>query len=307
MTRPGPFDNSAESYEDRRRNWLDRYLYVQARTDMRVRTVLLQGAEDAKNRLILLENNTTFSAGVRAAQIRLAMDVVRRVHESIFGQLIPIIKDGQTNEAATAVDSFAATDERYLQAALGTTGAVDAFVAGQRKSAELGVAHAISRITRSERPLSERVYRSRSIANKWVERIVTSAIMRGDSAADIAKAVRSHILPSTPGGTAYAAMRLGRTELNNAFHATSVELAKDRPWVEAMRWNLSSVHEIEDPNNQEICEKYAAIGVFEVDQVPAKPHPQCRCYSTPELEPFETFVTNLTAGYYRGWTSRYAA
>lgn len=266
--------NMGEDFDVLRRRWLDRYLTIQNRSDTRVRTVLLQGAEDARNRLLTLEGNTTFSAGVRSAQIRLVMKIVREVHESIFKEVLPIIKDGHGLAADAAVDAFGETDVRYLRAAFSSVGGkrtIDSFVSGQRRQAELSVAHAISRITGSEIPLSRRVYRTRSLANGWVQRIVTSSIMRGDSAADIAKAVRSHILPGTPGGTSYAAMRLGRTEINNAFHATTIELSKDRPWVESNRWNLSSTHLPQGCK----CEKYAQIVFFPVDNTPGKPHPQC--------------------------------
>ncbi|ACI12433.1 head morphogenesis [Mycobacterium phage Konstantine] len=305
MTSPRPL-NTGENIDVLRRRWLDRYLAIQARSDTRVRTVLLQGAEDARNKLIRLEDNSTFSAGVRAAQIKLTMEIVREVHAQIFKEMIPIIKDGYGRAASAAVDAYTETDVRYLRAAfrsVGTDRSVDSFVSGQRKQAQLSVAHAISRVTGSDIPLSRRVYRSRSLANGWVQRLVTSAIMRGDSAKDIAEAVRRHILPSTPGGTAYAAMRLGRTEINNAFHVTTLELSKDRPWVESNRWNLSKTHE---PQNCR-CERYAQIGLFPVENTPAKPHPQCRCFVTPELEPYESFAANLKAGYYRDWQSRHAA
>lgn len=303
MTSPQPL-NTGDNYDRDKRRWLDRYLSVQAGADTKIRTVLLQGAEDARNGLLALEDNSSFSAGVRSAQLRISMRVIREVHSNIFKKMIPIINDGHRNAADAAVDGLTATDRRYLQAAFGSTSSVNDFVDGQRKQAELQVANAISRVTRSDIPLSGRVYRSRSLANGYVQRLVTSQIMRGGSARDIAAAVRSHILPTAPGGTSYVAMRLGRTELNNAFHATTVELTKDRPWIEANRWNLSKRH-TETINCK--CESYARIGLFGVDETPRKPHPQCRCFVTPELEPFESFVTNLNAGYYRGWTSKFAA
>ena len=305
MTSPRPL-NTAPNIDVLRRRWLDRYIAVEARTDTRIRTVLLQAAEDAKNRLILLEDNPTFSAGVRTTQLKLSMQIIRDVHQSLFKQMIPIIKDGHGKSASAAVDAFTATDIRYLREAFSSLGGkrqIDSFVSGQRRQAEIQVAHAINRITHSEIPLSGRVYRTRSLANGWVQRIVTSSIARGDSAADIAKAVRGHILPGTPGGTSYAAMRLGRTELNNAFHATTLELSKDRPWVDSNRWNLSSTHLPQGCK----CEQYARIALFPTDQTPAKPHPHCRCFCTPELEPFESFAANLKAGYYRDWQSRHAA
>lgn len=305
MTTPDPLNTGggAYAYEKRRKIWLNRYLAIQARSDTRVRTALLQAAEDAENRLSALETNSTFSAGVRSAQIRLAMTAIRDVHESLFKQMIPIIKDGYVRAAGAATDALAESDTQYLRAAFKSTGAASLFVDGQRRQAEIGVVHAINSLTKSDIPLSARVYRSRSISNGWAKRVVVSTIMRGGSAREIAQQVRSHIRPNTPGGTSYAAMRLGRTELNNAFHATTIELTKDRPWVESNRWNLSNTHVPQKCK----CETYARIGTFSVENTPVKPHPQCRCFVTPELEPFESFVTNLNAGYYRDWTSKHAA
>lgn len=306
MTSPDPLLNTAIDYDELRKRWLNRYITIQAKADTRLRTVLIEAAEDAHKRVTALENNSTFSAGVRTAQIRLTMAVIKDVNDSIFRDTAKIIKDGYGQSAKAAVDAFTETDRDYLRAAFSSVGrksAIDSFVSGQRRQAEIGVAHVVSKLFHSDIPLSKRVYRSRSLANGWVQRAVTSAIVRGDSAAQIAMAVRSHIRPNTRGGVSYAAMRLGRTEINNAFHGTTIELSKDRPWVEQNRWNLSKIHEPQGCK----CEHYARIGVFSVEDTPAKPHPQCRCFITPELEPFESFVTHLNAGYYRDWTNRHVA
>lgn len=307
MTTPGPFD-TAQNYDEARKTWLQRYLRIQGATDTRIRTILIEGADSAESALSALNSNPNFSAGVRSAQLRLVMREIRGVLNDLFGELKPVISDGQGKSAVGAVDAFAKTDREYLVAAFrnsaGSLREIDNFIDGQRTSAQLGVANAISRIQHSDKPLSERVYRTRFLATRWVQNTVTSHVMRGSSAIDIAKDVRRSIRPNTPGGVSYAALRLGRTELNNAFHATSVELAKDRPWVEGMRWNLSQVHEI-DPANPEICEQYHTR-IFPVDQVPGKPHPQCRCFVTPELEAFDSFLRNLTSGQYRSWISNAA-
>ncbi|AZS12556.1 head maturation protease [Mycobacterium phage DrLupo] len=302
MTRPLPSDDQT-SWDTLRRRWLTRYARIQAKTDTKIRTALTDAAEDASKRLILVGQSSTFSAGVRQAQIRLAMKELKEVHRELFDELLPIIRDGQADEAGAAVDGLTETDRRYLLAALRDSSSTKYFVESQRQAARNGVAHAISSLTKSREPLSARVYRTRSLANNWVQRLVTSSIVRGDSAQDIAKAVRAHIRPGTPGGTAYAAMRLGRTELNNAFHATSVEISKDRPWIEGMRWNLSKVHEPQ--GGTEACERLAGQ-IFAVENVPKKPHPQCRCFVTPNLIPFELFLTQLASGQYREWTENAA-
>jgi hypothetical protein len=85
------------------------------------------------------------------------MKIVREVHESIFKEVLPIIKDGHGRAADAAVDAFGETDVRYLRAAFSSVGGkrtIDSFVSGQRRQAELSVAHAISRITGSEIPSS---------------------------------------------------------------------------------------------------------------------------------------------------------
>ncbi|AAN02072.1 head maturation protease [Mycobacterium phage Barnyard] len=301
MTRPLPHDDQT-SFDTLRRRWLTRYARIQNKTDVKVRTALVDAAEDASNRLILVGRSSTFSAGVRTAQIRLAMKELKEVHRELFDELLPIIKAGQSEEAEAAVDGLTETDRRYLRAALRDASSTAYFVESQRQAARNGVAHAISSLHKSREPLSARVYRTRSLANNWIQRLVTSSIVRGDSAQDIAKAVRAHIRPGTPGGTAYAALRLGRTELNNAFHATSIEISKDRPWVEGMRWNNSRIHE---PDPMEICTRLNGQ-IYTVETVPKKPHPQCRCFVTPNLIPFELFLTQLAAGQYREWTQNAA-
>jgi hypothetical protein len=272
MTIPTPFD-IGEDYGVLRRRWYSRYFSVQTQHDSQIRRILNEGADDAEKRIKALAKNPTFSAGVRAAQVRLAKKETKTVLKDIFHEVYPVITKGQRAEAAAAVDALTATDRAYLQAAFKNTGDVAAFIQQQKVSAMLGVTHAINRVTLTKQPLSTRVYRSQSLANNWVDRIITSGIMRGDSAANIAYDVKQHILPTTPGGTSYAAMRLARTELNNAFHATSIQLAQDRPWIESMRWNLSATHE-PSPHFEEICDVYSTQ-VWHVDNVPRKPHPQC--------------------------------
>jgi hypothetical protein len=106
--------------------------------------------------------------------------------------------------------------------------------------------------------------------------------------------VRGSIRPDTPGGVGYAAKRLGRTEVNNAFHAQAINDVREKPWVNAVKWNLSKVH-VPKPGDK--CELYDGQ-IFGKDEVPNKPHPQCMCYITPELEPWDSVEANIIAGLY---------
>jgi hypothetical protein len=301
VTRPEPFNDRLVSAAERRK-WLNKFLNVSEKYDRIIKIVLLEGAESARNRLIDLEFQKSFSSSVRAAQIRLAMHEMRMVHAQIFGDMIPIIKDGHKDAASVASEGLSEIDREYLEAVFVTKGNTQDWIESQKRSAQLGVAHAISRVTKSDKPLSARVYRSRSLANQWVQKLVTSAILRGDSAKDIANAVIGHINPGSPGGTSYAALRLGRTELNNAFHATAITQAEDRPWIDEMEWNLSSTHVLQKC----LCETYRRVRFFPMGNVPEKPHPHCRCFVTPVLEPYDTFLAKYKAGYYRDWTNEVA-
>ena len=296
MTAPTPFNNDAD-YNELRKRWLDKYLKVQGKYDTKLRSILIGAAQDAQDRVTALSTKPTFSAGVQTAQLRLVMVELREVLKNLYGVILPVIQDGQKDSALAALSAFTETDYEYLQKAFSASGSVEDFLQGQRKQVQLQVANVISRITKSDIPLSARVYRTRALSTRWVQHTVNLGIVRGASAKEIAKDVRSSIRPNVPGGVSYAAMRLGRTELNNAFHATSIALAQDRPWVDGMRWHLSKVHV---PDKHCGCETYANK-IFDMSNVPPKPHPQCRCFITPEVEPFDSFVTNLTSGQYRGW------
>jgi hypothetical protein len=124
------------------------------------------------------------------------------------------------------------------------------------------------------------------------------------SAKEIAKQVFRFIDPETPGGASYAALRLGRTELNNAFHTNSIKQAQAMPWVEGVKWNLSGSH----PRPDE-CNEYAEDthyrggdgGVFLPQDVPPKPHPNCLCFTTTETQSDEDFIASYRAGDYNDY------
>jgi len=296
-----PFENF-ESNTEARRIWWARYLTVQNRYDTKIRTALKDAADDAQERINTLASKSTFSAAVRTAQLRLAMQELKDTHKTLFGSLLPIIKSGQKDEADAAFDGLTETDKSYIYAAVSEIHDAESYLKSARQTALNNVTAVVQRITQSELPLSHRIYRTESLANRWVSNVINRSLARGDSAKDLAQSVRKHILPTTPGGTSYAALRLGRTELNNAFHATAIVSAQDRPWITGMRWYTSDTH-THDPS--EICTQLNGQ-VFDPTSVPKKPHPQCRCFVAPEVESLAVFKQNLTAGVYRDWMTNAA-
>ena len=293
--------STQESTDVLRKRWLGSYDAIQKKADIKIRSLLIASATDVQARINALASSPMFSAGVRTAQLRAVMKEVQIVTKEIFDGTAKIITDYDKAAAKSAVTAFTVTDRQFLEAAFRDSGAVASYISSQEHSAQLGVFNAISRITKSDLPLSKRVYRSQALANTWVKTQVNLGLIRNASAQEIAKTVQSSIRPNVAGGVSYAAMRLGRTEINNAFHATSISLAQDRPWVTGMSWHLSRTHiATKVDHNPEICQVYAAQ-TFTTENVPPKPHPQCRCYVAPQVEEMSTFLAHLTAGQYKGW------
>lgn len=269
MARPIPLDT--DDYDELRKRWLSRYLTIQSRADTRTRSALVVAAQNAEIEIAALETKQNFSSRVRQAQLRLVMGIIKEVLNDFFKKELTLITTGSKESAKAAVTAFSETDRDYLEQAFGSSGDISSFIRGQEIQAQISVANLVSRLEKSAQPLSVRVYRTKRLANNWVQREVNSAIARNASAKEIAQKVRKSIRPNVSGGVSYAALRLGRTELNNAFHATSVALAQDRPWVEGMVWHTSRTHETSE-GLVEICERYKEQ-LFEVNSVPPKPHP----------------------------------
>ena len=299
MTSPGPLYGE-ESYQTLRQRWLAKYLLVEDKAVSAIRGILFDAAQDAFKQISDLENDERIGAQTRISQLGSFMRIVRDIDNSIFSDLGPILRDGMQDSAEAAVDALGEHERSITRRLFGSVGAADDWLESQRNSAALGVTHAIQQYLGASEPLSRRVYRSRSLSNGYVDRYIRSSLARGQSAKDIAKGVREHILPSVPGGVSYAAMRLGRTELNNAFHATTISLMADRPWIDNAQWNLSKRH---DKTTGCLCERYAQQRVFPVDHIPRKPHPQCRCFTTPLLMDWDSFERNLQIGMFDGYVS----
>lgn len=267
-----PFEQPEESYQTLRQRWLAKYLLVEDKATSAIRGILFDASQDAFKQISALEGKDGIGAATRISQLGSFMRIVRDIDASVFKDIGPVLRDGQQDSAEAAVDAFEEHERSVAKRLFPAVRDRDDWYASQRNSAALGVNHAIQQYLGASEPLSRRVYKSRSLSNGYIERVVRSQLAVGASARDIAKRVREHINPSTPGGVSYAAMRLGRTELNNAFHATTISLMADRPWIDNAVWNLSKRHDFETGCK---CEEYAKLRTFPVGRVPRKPHPQC--------------------------------
>jgi hypothetical protein len=162
---------------------------------------------------------------------------------------------------------------------------------GANITAQRTVETLLARAKLSAVPLAERIYNTKSWMNKRLDNLIVSTMAAGLNAQKFAKVARDWFAPSVPGGTRYAAMRLARTEINNAFHATSIVYAQDKPWVSQMDWHLSKSHPTPDK-----CNGIAAASPYDVHLIPRKPHPQCMCYVTEVTPDEDEWIDRFVAG-----------
>lgn len=278
---------------------LDDYLEVQVSADRELNRVLELAARQASRRIRTLRLGDSFSAAVRAAQLdQVLAQIVRAQRDTWVSGVGPIILRSYPKAAAAAAKSFELI-EQVLEAVLGNDAA--RLIGSFKQTAKAGLE--LDRVRRA-RALSPRVYRNAALASGEIECQIRAGIIQGLSARELAGNVSRFISPNTPGGVAYAAKRLARTELNNAFHE-SQKIQGEAPWVKGMKWNLSNSHPKAVPDR---CDLLATQnihglgrGMYPAGDLPDKPHPQCLCFTTysviSETDMLDLLPSLLDAGF----------
>jgi hypothetical protein len=282
MAKPKPFTGPGA-------NPLTLYLRGERIAEAGIIDDLRDATADAGRRINKLESKHGIGAVVRRAQLAMIRRELRSVTNELWKNVNKRIRSAG-NAVADAASEAEAVLERILFRAVGVRDS-EALFASQRAYARRTVATYLSR-GQNGIGLSQRVYRTSQLANGFVDRAVNRVILQGGSWQDIAKEVKPMIDPNTKGGVSYAAKRLGRTELNNAFHTTQQASAEINPFVVALRWNLSMSHAKEDR-----CDLLAVghskgktKGLYLPGDLPSKPHPQCLCYTTNEMMDEDAFL-----------------
>jgi hypothetical protein len=261
-------------------------------TDREIKYVMNNAAREADRILRDLGDDMRPGARLRSSQIALARaqaDAWRGVADAVR------VGIGDAFDASTSYQAL--FDQRLIKAA-GISPAY--WEQSMLATARSGLGQYIAR-KENGFTLSDRVYRNTAISKGFVDRAINNGLILGKSAKEIAKDVVGFIDPNTPGGASYAAMRLGRTELQNAFHTQSKNMFAATPWITHVKWWLSGSHERPDA-----CNDYAdsshyrggEAGVFLAMEVPDKPHPNCLCYTTPEVMDLDQYAKNFKAGQY---------
>lgn len=278
----------ARSSRDPKRYWLNPMLRVVQRSDAEIRNLLDKAAEAAMADVERLTPKDT----VRRGQFASAWKSIKGNLKDLFGDVEGVVRDARTDAADAAFNALYKWEEPLYDAAGFTESEKTALRSSITEISDRNVELMLRRFSTEQIPLSQQVYRTRSLSQGWVDRLINIGIGRGLTARELARSVRDHIRPDVRGGVSYAAMRLARTEINNAFHTAAIVAAQDKPWIEGMEWRLSGSHPKPD-----ICDLLAG-NVYPVGSVPPKPHPQCFCYVIPKEPDEDDFVAAFARGDY---------
>lgn len=238
-------------------------------TDAALLRLLARSADDAAARARLL------AGAARGAEYNLRARELHRAMRQVWEGTGYLTIFGEHKVADAALDAELMLQKRLYRK---FPASVQTMLEYQARS---GLDSFISR-QENTLPLSRRVVKNYDLWTKKMDTEISVGLLQGQSADEIARRVRSMINPSVMGGVKYASMRIGRTEVANAFHLTTIRTTREQPWVRGYKWNLSGSH-----GKPDVCNEYAeddhdslGAGVFKKVNVPGKPHPQCLCYLT---------------------------
>lgn len=260
---------------------------------------ILQDGADEAERLIpkLLEQHTT-GGTVKSAQLALVLREVKAMQSALWGDL-----GHETRSGVEAATLKAATGAQNVLLSVFAKHHVNTapFVAWWQEQARQGIAAVLAKSANGI-SLSRAVYKAQALSQGLVDRTIKRGLLLNHNATTIAKSVKQLINPNVKGGVSYAAHRLARTEINNAYKTSQEQRYAGEPWTTGMRWNLSKSHPKPDICNVNATADAHGLGPG-VSPVGRRPdsHPNCLCYLTPEQIDEDTWLDNFLAGDYNAY------
>lgn len=229
---------------------------------------------------------------IRRAQLEKTRARLLAEQATLFERMGDVVSARRASAASRAARLSAASDAALLSL-VGKSAQAQYLYDSALQVSQRAIDVALQRMKFSALPLSQRIYSTSTWMNGRLGKLINETLASGLNAREFARRARDWFNPNTPGGVRYAAMRLARTEINNAFHSMSAQKYAETPWIREVDWNLSGSHIKKDD-----CDKFAAESPFPADKVPARPHPQCMCNITPVSESEDDFVENFLKGDY---------
>lgn len=267
-------------------------------TNRSMSVLMKEASQEAGSFIKATTSSSSFSSQTRAKQLEVIRAGIDKISTELWTKTGKITEVGMFAQARLAADQ--ALDRDFFMGMPGH--AVAQYARHMHIEASAGVQSVLSRRT-SGYTLSERIYANGKATTAQVGRIVERGLLLQESAATIASQTIGFFAPDVPGGASYAAMRLARTEINNAHHATTIRLSESKPWVQGYEWNLSESHPVPDECDDlaEADDYGLGPGRYPKDAAPDRPHPQCLCYLTHVQESEDEFIDSLATGKYDDW------
>ncbi len=277
---------------------LQRTIQSMAFTDSEIRRIMQNASDETTRIMKTFADKEGIGAAVRSAQVALA-----NMNVQMWGNVGDALTVGVGDAVWNATEMQALFDENlFAQAGFSSR----YWRASMMAQAKEGLESVLSRQENGIK-LSDKVYKNSALSKGILDSKINTGLALGKSAAEIAADVIGYINPATPGGASYAAMRLGRTEVNNAFHTTSKRHYRETPWINLVQWTLSGSHPKPDECNEyadSVHVKGQEAGVFHVFEVPDKPHPNCLCYISPVMPDLDTFAKQFKQGKYDDYINK---
>lgn len=275
-------------------------LVLVAQVEIALRRVLMVAARDAE--IILRQSELRIGGQISQAQLLLVLAQLRLLSERLWGTQVPDEISRVMALAAAEIAKGSSALDRFMIAHTDNPKVLQALDEAEQQRARRVAQVLETREREFKFDLSPSVYKWEALTDGMVERVISSGMALGKTQRQIAKDVRGLINPNARGGVSYAAIRLGRTEVANAYHAQTIAEYRDNPFVTGLRWNLSNSHPVPDECN-ELADggDLKGKGVFRVQSVPLKPHPQCLCYLTPDTVTQGRFVDKVLNGDYNAY------
>jgi hypothetical protein len=272
------------------------YARVTNRTDRQILSVLQEAARDAQKTAKAAAVKGGIGNLTRASQQRAIASSLHEKMRELWEHVGHLTIFGEKEAARAGVEGINFMNKTLFSS---ISRDADGTMRSLAAQARAGSGAFIGREENLVR-LSQLVYNGQALSLGLVEREIQKALLRGVSADELANRVAGMIKPGTPGGVSYAAKRLARTEINNAFHFSQIQNTRDMPWVEAYKWNRSRSHGSLDACDAMASGDHDGIGrgVYKKKNVPGKPHPQCLCYLTMVSVSKGDFEKRLRSGAY---------
>ncbi|MEX0975048.1 MAG: hypothetical protein WD024_06870 [Bacillota bacterium] len=282
----------ARSIVDARR----RFLRGETATVAEIRKVYRQTAETIRLEIEHLTPGTLQRSHLQALASRLE----RRAQE-LNAQVLAAARQGIYISAEAGVSASQNVAAELLKEGWPKTEVARLF-APVNERAVLAV---LTRTQRDGLKLSDRIWRVGERMRNSVTRIVEDGVARGLDSRKMARQVQQYLQPGqwtqmkletrrslgVSKDVSYEAMRLARTEMNNAFHEGAILANQENPAYRGVYWRLSSNHPVAD-----ICDdmaRHGGDGFYPKGEEPMRPHPQCRCLILPAYEEPVEFADRL--------------